>query len=77
MVKKANSRKKTQEAFEKELYQANPDFQLISEYLGTTKPVRLRCKICGYEWTRIARKILENPIHKNMIELHKNKFNKE
>lgn len=70
LVKKAEHRKKTKEEFEAELFRANPDFQLISEYNGTTKQVKLRCTRCGYEWTRIARKVLENPIHKNMKELH-------
>ncbi len=72
LIKKAKKRMKTREEFELELFQANPDFQLISEYEGTTKQVKLKCKKCGYTWTRVARKILENPIHKHMNELHSN-----
>lgn len=70
LIKKATKRRKTQEEFEAELFHANPDFQLISEYAGTKKQVKLKCKKCGYEWTRIASKVLDNPVHKNMKALH-------
>ena len=67
---KANKRRKTQEQYETELYNINPDLEVISEYTGTNAPITIRCKVCGYEWTKTARKVLENPIHKDMKKKH-------
>ena len=69
-IKKAEKRKKTQEQYESELYALNSDFEVISDYLGSRLPIRVRCKVCGYEWSRIAIKLLERPVHKNMKKLH-------
>ena len=69
-IKRANGRRKTQEQFEDELFEANPNIEVIGLYTGTTKPIRVKCKICGYEWERVARKLLDNPHHKFEKKLH-------
>lgn len=41
---------KSQEQFEAEVYLANPNVKVISEYKGLKHQVRLRCSIDGHEW---------------------------
>ena len=61
---------KTQEQYEKELFEVNPNLKVLGKYEGTTKSIRVQCKVCGYEWTRVARKLLENPHHRNEKKIH-------
>ncbi|MBE6015198.1 MAG: hypothetical protein E7241_07515 [Lachnospiraceae bacterium] len=68
--KKGKGRRKTQKQYKEELFEANPNIELLSEYEGTTSPVRVRCKICGYEWTITARKLIYNPHHKSEYKMH-------
>lgn len=44
-------RKKTQEEFEKEIFDINPNIEVIREYKNNYTPVSFKCKVCGYEWS--------------------------
>ena len=46
----ANNKKKTTDRFIKEMQEYNPHIEIIGKYQTALKPIRVRCKICGYEW---------------------------
>lgn len=49
--KKANiNEMKSMDGFIKELYQVNPDIEIIGEYKGTHRRIKCRCKKDGYIW---------------------------
>lgn len=50
-------RYKTTEDFKKEMQSINPDIEIIGEYLGSEKPVKCKCKVCGHEWSPIGRSL--------------------
>lgn len=43
-------KKKTHEEFVKEIFNYNPNVDVLSEYIDVHTSVKFRCKICGYEW---------------------------
>lgn len=51
---------KTQEEFEQELAQINPDIEVLSEYSGYFQPVTCKCKLCGYTWGAKPDHLLRN-----------------
>ncbi|MBQ9408335.1 MAG: hypothetical protein IJU28_02950 [Clostridia bacterium] len=50
--------KKDTTQFREELKLTNPDIEVIGEYYNISSPIRVKCKICDYEWTPIASSIL-------------------
>lgn len=46
----ANRVRKTDEEFARELAAIRPSILIESPYLNANKPVRCRCKVCGYTW---------------------------
>lgn len=44
---------KTQEQFIQELYEVNPDIEVLEDYQGSTIKIKVRCKLDGYEWETI------------------------
>lgn len=50
--------KKTTEQFRKELEEINPTLELLSEYVGSVKKVRVRCKVCHNEYESTACNLL-------------------
>lgn len=46
----ANRVRKTDEEFARELAAIRPNILIESPYLNANKPVRCRCKVCGYTW---------------------------
>ena len=38
----------------------NKDVELISEYLGNEKPIKCKCKKCGYIWTTLPKVLVTN-----------------
>ena len=57
----------------KELKEKNPDIELIGEYTGRHNSIKVRCKICGYEWEPRFSSLLRGSSHKNAKTMHKNK----
>ena len=58
--------------FVKELREKNPEVEIVGEYVGRHKPIRVRCKICGLEWNPIAASLLRGSSHKGSKGIHKN-----
>lgn len=63
---------KSQESFVSEVKKANPDIEVIGEYIGRHKPVKARCKICGHEWYPQASSLLRGSNHKGWKTIHAN-----
>lgn len=51
---KCAGRHKTTEEFKREIYDINPDIEIISEYINATTMMRCKCKICGHIWNTKA-----------------------
>ena len=49
------------------------DIELIGEYTGRHNSIKVRCKICGYEWEPRFSSLLRGSSHKNAKTMHKNK----
>lgn len=54
----ANRRRKTHEQFVADLSVVNPSIEVIGRYQNSASPINVRCKVCGYEWSPIARSIV-------------------
>lgn len=54
-------RRKTHEEFIKEMEEKQPNIEVLSEYIGATKKVDCKCKVCNYEWSSTP----DNLIHKH------------
>lgn len=46
----AGNKRKTHKEYVKEVAKINPDIEILSEYISTSRKVTFRCKKCGYEW---------------------------
>lgn len=44
------SLKLTQEEFEKQLHQINPDIEIVGNLKNVNTKIQIRCKVCGKEW---------------------------
>ena len=56
--KRIKCRTKTHEVFVDEIKQINPNITIVSQYLGTDKPIYAKCNIDGYEWKTTPEKLL-------------------
>ena len=71
-VKKAHAKMlKSQDEFQKEVNDANPNIDIIGQYMGRHNKVAVRCKICGYEWQARASSLLRGSNHKGAKAIHK------
>lgn len=71
-IKAHESFVRNRDDFIKELFEKNPDVEVIGNYVGRHKPIRARCKICGLEWNPIAGSLLRGSSHKGSKGIHKN-----
>lgn len=56
--KRIKCRTKTHDVFVDEIKQINPNITIVSQYLGTDKPIYAKCNIDGYEWKTTPEKLL-------------------
>ena len=49
---------KTHEQFIQELYEVNPDIEVLENYQGAKIKIKCRCKIDGYEWEPLPNNLL-------------------
>ena len=70
-TKKAHERFiRSQDDFEAEVKEKNPDVEIIGTYTGRHSPVKVRCKICGFEWSPKASSVLRGSSHKGSSGIH-------
>lgn len=50
--------KKTHDEYIVQLEQINPNLEVLGEYKGARKKIKVRCSICEYEWETIAGSLL-------------------
>ena len=62
---------KSQDEFEKEIEKVNPTIEVIGAYRGRHNPVKVRCRVCGLEWTPRASSLLRGSSHKGSRTKHK------
>jgi len=55
----AGKAKRSHEVFLEEIELANPEIEVVGQYLGLAKKIRCKCKKCGYEWEPRADHLLE------------------
>lgn len=58
IINRANKKRKSQEQFEKDLFNYNPNIKVIGKYTGTHKPIKCKCLIDDYEWESYASNLL-------------------
>ena len=63
---------KSKDDFIKELSIKNPNVEVIGDYTGRHKPIKVRCRICGLEWSPTAGSLLRGSSHKGAKTMHKN-----
>ena len=56
--KRIKCRTKNHDVFVDEIKQINPNITIVSQYLGTDKPIYAKCNIDGYEWKTTPEKLL-------------------
>lgn len=56
-----------------ELKIKNPNIEIIGTYTGRHNPIKVKCKICGYEWEPRYSSLLRGSSHKNAKSMHKTK----
>ena len=57
--KRIKCRTKTHDVFVDEIKQINPNITIVSQYLGTDKPIYAKCNIDGYEWKTTPYRLLQ------------------
>lgn len=50
------------EEVKKRMFNANPDVELVGEYINSSTPMKLRCKKDGYEWYRSLEAFCRRPV---------------
>lgn len=58
ICKICNGNGKTTEYFKEELFDINPNIEIIGEYTGARKRIKCRCKIDNHEWEPLAYNLL-------------------
>ena len=58
IIQRGMKRKKTQEQFEQEVGEINPNIEILGEYIGIFDKIECKCKICDSIWNPIADAIL-------------------
>lgn len=54
--------KKTQEQFEKEVSEKQPNLVVIGKYINNNTKILLRCNVCGLEWETLPRSITSSGV---------------
>lgn len=49
----------TTESFKSLIYEANPNIEILSEYVNSSTKIHCRCKIDGYEWYALPCNLLK------------------
>mgnify|MGYP004732535753 CR=1 FL=1 len=49
-----NKLRMSQEEYEKQLYNINPNIEVLGQYTNSSAPITVKCRICGHIWTAIA-----------------------
>ncbi len=57
---KCAGRYRTTEEFKAELAKVNPNIEVLSEYIGTEKPIEVYCKICNNQWQSTPHRLLRS-----------------
>lgn len=55
-----NNTKKTHNTFIKQIYNVNPNIEILSEYINARTVVKCRCKIDSHEWETTPDKLLNS-----------------
>ena len=63
--------RKSQEEFERQVHEANPDIEIVGRYSSRHSRVHAKCRICGYEWDPVASSLLRGSNHKGWKGMHK------
>lgn len=56
------AKKRTTEEFKQEMFQKNPDIEVLGEYVNNNTKLKVRCKKDGHIWEALPRIILYNPV---------------
>lgn len=51
-------RRRNQKKFVEQLYDVNPNVELISSYVSSHDKISVKCKVCDYEWTTLPGSLL-------------------
>jgi hypothetical protein len=62
---------KSQKDFVNEVSKSNKNIEIIGKYESRHKPVKAKCKICGFEWEPTASSLLRGSNHKGAKTIHK------
>lgn len=62
---------KSQREFENEICCINPEIEILGEYTGRHSHIRVKCKVCGFEWNPVASSLLRGSSHKGSKAMHK------
>ena len=46
----SNQMRKSQEQYVKELFNVNPNIEVVAKYINTDTPILHKCKLCGHLW---------------------------
>lgn len=58
-IKQADSLRKTQEAFEKEIEEINKNIFVVGHYINNMTPIEVKCKKCDYVWQSLPGNLLK------------------
>ena len=56
---KCVGRYKTTEDFKKQVFQINPNIEVLDDYINSKTKIKFKCRICGYEWVTVPTSILD------------------
>ena len=72
-------RRKTTEEFKSELFNANPNVEMLGEYIHSHVKIEVKCKKCGHEWSSYPNNLLryECPACKGVAKKDTESFKKE
>ena len=57
-LKRAKAQMKTTENFKKELYEINKNIELLEEYKGANREIKVKCKVCNNEYYKTPYNLL-------------------
>lgn len=57
--KKRNNKRKTTEQYKDELYNVNPNVEVLGEYINANTKILHRCKLCLKEWYVLPNNLLK------------------
>lgn len=62
--------RKSQDDFIEQVREANPDIEVLGEYVSRHGKVHARCRVCGHEWDPVAASLLRGSNHKGWKGIH-------